>query len=74
MTTILVWLGSGFAFAIGVFCGAWLMKSVHKTPKDVLAGNEKATEALLERNKIGREQVEVLSAIAVTLEEILRAK
>ena len=69
MTTILIWLGSGFAFSAGVCFGAWLMRATWKRPKDVLDVERKATEALLERNEIGREQVAALERIAATLEE-----
>jgi hypothetical protein len=72
MTTILVWLGSGFAFAVGVGFGAWLMRSTWKRPKDVLEVEKKATEALLERNEIGRDQVEALDRIASALEANLQ--
>ena len=66
MTTILIWLGSGFAFAVGVVFGAWLMRRANGSA-DAAEVNRKANEALQERNAIGREQVEALKQIAARM-------
>jgi len=68
MVTILIWLGSGFAFAVGIFFGAWAMRKAGGG-LDAVKVNEKANEALQERNTIGREQVAALERIAEVLEE-----
>lgn len=67
MATILIWLGSGFAFAVGVVFGAWLMRRANGSA-DAVEVNRKANEALQERNQIGREQVAALERIASALE------
>lgn len=63
METILIWLGSGFAFAIGVCVGAWCSRRIN--------GNEaerKVNDLLKERNEIGWEQVKSLDRIAEVIE------
>lgn len=68
MATILVWLGSGFAFSVGVCFGAWIMRATWKRPNDVVEVERNATAALLARNEIGRQQVEYLRRIASAME------
>jgi hypothetical protein len=63
MTTILIWLGSGFAFSVGLITGFIIMGLSYRKRPD-LDDSRKATEALLERNEIGRQQVKALEAIA----------
>ena len=60
MTTMLIWLGSGFAFAIGFLCGVLVIGALTKKQPVV----DKATEALLERNQIGLQQAHALEEIA----------
>jgi uncharacterized protein YneF (UPF0154 family) len=61
--TILIWLGSGFAFAVGVCLGIWLtarsMRDTHK--QDLL--NARSIELLEERNKIGKRQAEAMERL-----------
>ena len=69
--TILIWLGSGFAFAVGVCLGAFLMLLVwrdkHKNDSIV---NE--VNALLRtRNEIGERQADLLERIAESLDNKL---
>lgn len=65
METILIWLGSGFAFAIGVFVGAWAMSSIgKKLDKET----HLPTKLLEERNELSLRQVKTLTRIAEALE------
>lgn len=59
--SILIWLGSGFAFAVGVAVGAWCMRAINNAHK---GHDAKAVVLLRERNEIGEKQVSVLSRIA----------
>lgn len=70
MVTILIWLGSGFAFSVGVVVGARIMLMPGKAAQAAMDANEKSIAALLERNKIGSEQLSALERIASSLEEI----
>ncbi len=72
LSTILIWLGSGFAFAIGVFFGAWLMKSTkadnqHAMDKADMHAAE-VNALLAERNSIGIRQAEAMERIADVIE------
>lgn len=69
MTTVMIWLGSGFAFSVGVLFGAWIIRSSWKPSPEMRESNDKATAALRERNEIGRLQVAILERIAATMEE-----
>jgi hypothetical protein len=67
MTTILIWLGSGFAFSLGVMCGIAMFKIAGgNASRDEAYANAQARtlELLEERNEIGRRQVEALDEIA----------
>lgn len=61
MTTVLIWLGSGFAFAVGFFAGA-RVAHIAKGTND--KQGEQANEHLAERNRIGLRQAEALENIA----------
>ena len=65
MIDILIWLGSGFAFALGICVGAWAMRATF--PKDS-RNLDNANDLLRERNEIGRRQVAALERIASKLE------
>ena len=63
---LLIWLGSGFAFVMGLmlgvlFAGFWLEK---RNKQD-----ERATNILLARNEIGERQVQAMIAIARAIED-----
>ncbi len=60
METILVWLGSGFAFAVGIGVGAWLVRTM-KVP-DKWA--DRSADLLEARNAIGLREAEALEKIA----------
>lgn len=65
MTTILIWLGSGFAFSVGVFCGVISVSWGVKNQKAAVGPSEKLLE---ERNEIGRTQAAYLLRIAECME------
>ena len=69
--TFLLWLGSGFAFAVGVCCGVFAIKWASKHPLNdsVDDTNRQSLNALKERNEISREQVEALERIASAIEK-----
>lgn len=67
MTTIVVWLGSGFAFAVGIACGVWVCSVGIKRAN---TQSDDATQLLRERNEIGRMQVSELTRIADLVEEM----
>ena len=70
MTTILIWLGSGFAFAAGFMVGIWLM-TWKKGNQD--AQNDLTADSLVElrrRNEIGLRQAEALERVAIAVESI----
>ena len=67
MGMIVMWLGSGFAFSIGVGVCAWLMRKT--APNKELADETKKSVVLLEeRNTIGLRQFYMLERIAESLE------
>jgi hypothetical protein len=68
MLTVLIWLGSGFAFSVGVAVGAWAMSRRAAT---VANDNTKAEKLLAERNEIGLRQCKAMESIGTTLEELL---
>ena len=61
METVLIWFGSGFAFAAGVVVGAFLFRTAGKEQTEV---ERKVNDLLQERNRIGHEQVLAMSEIA----------
>ena len=70
MTTIFVWLGSGFAFSVGVCVGAYAMRSlVDDRPwkSAIQELQERANELLEERNVIGERLAEYMRQIADNL-------
>ena len=75
METILIWLGSGFAFAVGVVFGAFLMRSVLKNRSDSTDRQTELMQAsadlLKERNDIGRETAATMNKIFYCLDEML---
>jgi len=69
MESLLIWLGSGFAFAVGVFAGVLLMHA--PTSSQAKRNAEIAEESINElrrRNVIGGQQVDYLERIAEALE------
>jgi hypothetical protein len=62
--TILIWLGSGFAFSIGFLIGVIIAGSMLKKEKPVDEMSDRFTHLLNERNRIGREQADALKRIA----------
>ena len=85
METILIWLGSGFAFAVGLASGAFLMRVVLRDRSKEAANQElferradRQTELmqvnadlLKERNDIGREMAATVNKIFYCLDEML---
>ncbi len=69
--TILIWLGSGFALAVGVFIGATLMCWVANARSKTDETAAESVTLLRERNEIGTRQAELLVRIACCLEERL---
>lgn len=65
LTTILIWLGSGFAFAAGFGFGVWFL--VRNQDKGLA---KQTLEVLKERNVIGFQQAEQLKRIADIAEEM----
>lgn len=68
MLTILIWLGSGFAFTVGFGVGVFVVKWVYKKDKSQIDGEQEARRLLSERNKIGLTQVTTLDRIADLIE------
>lgn len=73
MTTILIWLGSGFAFGVGCIVGAWLMMvkntRTESAYEKMFAQQEVAGELLSVRNEIGLRELRALERIADSLAE-----
>lgn len=69
LLTILVWLGSGFAFSVGVLVGAWLCRLSFSRSTSDRQVQDDSLAALRERNEIGREQCDALHRIADSLRE-----
>jgi len=67
-TTILIWLGSGFAFAAGVFFGAFLMSMVMKK-RDPSDYEKQSLAAMLRRNEIDECKVNVLERLADNMQQ-----
>lgn len=63
---ILIWLGSGFAFSVGICLGAGAMRFLSRHPREneAIRVNSDSLKQLSERNEIGREQVKYLGMIA----------
>lgn len=69
MLTILIWLGSGFAFAAGFCAGLWFFTLTVRRQTDNTAKQDVANDLLRERNDIGRRHAVALERMAKTLEE-----
>jgi hypothetical protein len=69
METILIWLGSGFAFACGFFAGLMALTIGTKKGTKTDKYNAESIELLSERNKIGWRQIEALERIAAATEK-----
>jgi len=67
MTTILIWLGSGFAFTVGVMCGAYMARGMRQDNRDYLKESLLMTS---DRNDIDRECRDAQCRMAGALEEI----
>lgn len=70
MEAILIWLGSGFAFGVGVVCGIAIFKiaSGNSARDEEFAKNQAKTLELLEqRNEIGRRQIDAMEEIAAAM-------
>lgn len=73
MTTILIWLGSGFAFSAGVVVGVKVFVMPSKSDKLRDEYNRESVELMRERNEIDREIVQSLDLIRVQLRSMTRA-
>lgn len=73
ITTILIWLGSGFAFSVGVIVGVKVFVVPSKADKEREEFNRQSVELMRERNEIDREVVESLDLIRVQLRGITKA-
>ncbi len=73
MTTVLIWLGSGFAFSVGVIVGVKVFVMPSKSDKLRDEYNRESVELMRERNEIDREVVESLDLICVQLKNLTRA-
>lgn len=62
--TIMVWLGSGFAFSVGFLIGVIIAGSMLKKEKRADQISERVNHLLEQRNQIGREQADALKRIA----------
>jgi len=67
MTTILIWLGSGFAFTVGIMCGAYMARNLSREAKDV---NQQTLMLMSDRNDIDRECRDAQCRMSDALEEI----
>lgn len=74
MTTILIWLGSGFAFAVGVCVGVWLMTVRDRSLKRAGDSAQEATDLLRERNEIGKRQLAALETLAECATQVSESK
>jgi len=64
---VLTWLGSGFAFAIGITCGAWMMRAVSKDEHaESKSRMDRSIDLIEERNKIAQQQLDCLNEILRT--------
>jgi len=64
---VLTWLGSGFAFAIGIACGAWMMRAVSKEEHaDSKSRMDRSIDLIAERNEIAQHQLDCLKEILRT--------
>ena len=67
--TILIWFGSGFAFAFGVFCGM-LMIAMAKPRADPY--QQRTVELMENRNNLDEQKVEAMRRIVDELAAIER--
>lgn len=77
MTTVLIWLGSGFAFGAGTIVGVRLFAVSSKAAMDRAQTERESLEVMRERNAIDREKLDRLTRIADSLDELelkLRSK
>lgn len=66
MTTVLIWLGSGFAFGLGIVVGVWLMRKANgldAMDKRRIEEYERQDKHFVERNGIAQDQAETLAEI-----------
>ena len=68
MTTVLIWLGSGFAFGAGTIVGMRLFAIPSKVAKDRAQYELDSLTAMQERNALDREKVELIERVASALE------
>ena len=68
MTTVLIWLGSGFAFGAGTIVGMRLFSVPSKVAKDRAQYELDSLTAMQERNALDREKVELIERVASALE------
>ena len=74
MLTILIWLGSGFAFAVGVISGVALNTSrMKKVEEDNKRFTLLSIDALRQRNSIGDRQAATMDGIENCLARIADA-
>ncbi len=68
MTTILIWLGSGFAFGSGLLAGLALLPWLNRKTADKNASiQDESLVALQERNAIGWRQVAAMEELSATI-------
>ena len=68
MTTVLIWMGSGFAFGAGTIVGMRLFAIPSKVAKDRAQYELDSLTAMQERNALDREKVELIERVASALE------
>jgi uncharacterized membrane-anchored protein YhcB (DUF1043 family) len=66
--TILIWLGSGFAFAVGVIFGIIITGLIWKDRKKADDIAAEVNALLKERNEIGSRQADALERVADAVE------
>lgn len=73
MLTVIIWLGSGFAFVVGVFVGAvmlrWMRRSDDDATARVLEHYSRSESLMIERNDIERACVDAIQRLATAAEK-----
>ena len=67
MGTIFIWLGSGFAFSVGLLAGLCIIPFVMQRKSKADETNEKSLELLKERNEIDRQLLAAVEEIAAAM-------
>lgn len=74
MSEIVTWLGSGVAFSVGVFVGAWLMRIATSGSGEKERTDKACLVEMRRRNEIGIRQAEAMEAISMRLRVMLDLK